>query len=159
MKLIIGLGNPGDKYKNNRHNVGYLFVDEAKKAKSFAKKCTFLKSNTFMNSSGDAVLKLIKPHSLKLDDLYVVHDDLDIALGSYKIQFGVGPRDHNGIKDIEEKLGSGDFWRIRVGVENRDPENRTPGEQYVLEDFSNKEMQILDETIKKCLKGLYDKLQ
>lgn len=159
MKLLIGLGNPGEKYKNNRHNVGYFFVDQAKRQNKLTGKCVFLKSNTFMNSSGEAVSSLVKSHKTKLEDLYIVHDDLDIPLGSYKIQFGVGPKDHNGIGDIEDKLGTGEFWRVRIGVENRNSDNRTPGEKYVLEDFSEEEIKILDETIKKCLKELYGKLQ
>lgn len=158
MKLIIGLGNPGDNYKNNRHNVGYMFVDLAKKANK-SNKAVFVKTTDFMNSSGDSVLKLLKSHSAKIEDLYIVHDDLDIPLGAYKVQFGVGPKDHNGIKDIEEKLGTSEFWRVRIGVDNRSKESRVPGEKYVLEDFSDEEMEILDSVMGKCLKELYDKLQ
>lgn len=131
MKLIIGLGNPGDKYKNNRHNVGYLFVDWAKRG---------VKTNVFMNDSGSFVKGK--------EDFVIVHDDLDLPLGRYKIQFGKGPELHYGVQSIENELGTKDFWRIRIGVDNRDPANRTPGDQYVLEDFTTDEKEIL--------KGVFD---
>jgi len=159
MKLIIGLGNPGEEYKNNRHNAGYIFVDEAKDSNKKNSNLVFLKTNSFMNSSGDMVVKEVKTRKTKPEDLYIVHDDLDIPIGSYKIQFGIGPKVHNGINDIEEKLGNGEFWRIRVGVDNRNPEDRTKGEDYVLQDFSPEEKEIVDLTIKKTLKELYEKLQ
>lgn len=152
MKLIIGLGNPEPKYLNNRHNVGYLFVNKIwqhGQSSLVAKQ-----SNVFMNDSGTAVKKLVDQYSLDLNNLYIAHDDLDIKLGEYKIQFGKGPKDHNGIKDIEQKLGTSDFWRIRIGVDNRDVDNRIPGEEYVLQDFSADELIIIDQIIKKASKEL-----
>lgn len=131
MKLIIGLGNPGTKYLRNRHNAGHMLVDAIGEG---------LKTNTFMNDSG----KFVKKNAPKdLNDLYIAHDDLDIRLGQYKIQFGVGPKVHNGIKSIEDALNTKDFWRVRIGVDNRDPDNRIPGEEYVLQDFTNEELEIL----------------
>ncbi|MEK7498092.1 MAG: aminoacyl-tRNA hydrolase [Patescibacteria group bacterium] len=148
MKLVIGLGNPGPKYLNNRHNVGCLVVDKIKKL-------TAKKTNVFMNESGKSVKSLLSKYSnTSLQDLYIVHDDLDIKLGEYKIQFGRGPKDHNGIKDIEAKLGTSDFWRVRVGVDNREPNNRIPGEDYVLEDFTEEERKIVDSVIDEICKKL-----
>lgn len=135
MKLIIGLGNPGEKYQSNRHNVGHQFVDWAKRG---------LKTDVFMNDSGRFVAAKLNFHKLKPDDLYIVHDDLDIRLGEYKIQKGVGPKVHYGLNSIEAVLETKDFWRIRIGVDNRDPENRTPGEDYVLQNFSTDEKKIID---------------
>ena len=159
MFLIVGLGNPGDKYKNNRHNVGYMFIDYmikwlncymAKKTKSYltmqpSNHATILltKPLTFMNKSGIAVSDLIKNLKLKIENLVVVHDDLDIPLGKFKIQMGVGPKLHNGIESIENKLGRKDFWRIRIGVDNRTPEHRIDGESYVLQDFLAEEKKII----------------
>ena len=80
---------------------------------------------------------------LKIDDLIVAHDDLDIPLGKFKIQKGEGPRLHNGISSIEKALGSKDFWRIRIGVDNRDTAKRIDGETYVLQDFTRGEKAIL----------------
>jgi len=87
-------------------------------------------------------------------DLYIVHDDLDIKLGEYKIQKGKGPKVHKGINSIEKALGTDDFWRVRVGVDNRDSNNRTPGEQYVLQDFTSEEKEILDKVLDETCKKL-----
>jgi peptidyl-tRNA hydrolase, PTH1 family len=153
MKLIIGLGNPEEKYTNNRHNVGYLFIDELKKEKNL-KGIIALKTNTFMNSSGEAVKREVGKRKASMDDLYIVHDDLDIPLGSFKIQKGVGPRLHNGLSSIESLLGSSDFNRIRIGVDNRKAGERTPGEEYVLQDFSPDERLTIDSTIKLVIQKL-----
>lgn len=149
MKLIVGLGNPGSKHQNNRHNVGYMVVDAMKVGSSE-------KSDCFMNDSGSFVAKKLKTYSIKPEALYVVHDDLDIPLGSFKIQFGKGPKMHKGIIDIEEKLGTSDFWRVRVGVENRmkDLGSKIKGDEYVLSDFTEEEKTILDSVIKQICNQL-----
>jgi PTH1 family peptidyl-tRNA hydrolase len=170
MKLIVGLGNPGEKYKNNRHNVGFMFVDYLLKMQN--EKCKnqndnlkfkmnkFLfseiiefhdlilaKPQTFMNESGIAANKIIANYGLRIADLFVVHDDLDIPLGTFHIQKGVGPKLHNGISSIEQHLKTKDFWRIRIGVDNRDSEKRIDGETYVLQDFLLTEKAVLQNTI------------
>lgn len=161
MKVIIGLGNPGIKYVNNRHNVGHMVVDAMKVRpseavyKGLTLKYKTFKSDKYMNDSGIFVKKLKDKYpKMNLSDLYVVHDDLDIPLGSFKIQFGKGPKVHNGLNDIYEKLGTSDFWHVRVGVDNRDPENRTKGDEYVLQDFSNDEKLILERVIKQICNQL-----
>ena len=106
-----------------------------------------VKPQTFMNSSGKAVKKIVDHFKIKTSDLWVIHDDLDIALGDFKIQKEKGPKLHKGVMSIEKELGKSDFWRVRVGVENRDPENRIPGEAYVLRDFEKKEMEIVEAVI------------
>jgi PTH1 family peptidyl-tRNA hydrolase len=148
MKLIIGLGNPGEKYKNNRHNVGYMVIDKLKKG---------FKTNCFMNESGKIVKKLIEQYKVDLPNLWIIHDDLDIPLGNYKIQFGRGPKEHNGLKSIEEKLGTKDFWRVRIGIENRGEPHFAEvsrGKEYVLEDFTNEERKVLDRVIFEVCKKL-----
>jgi len=160
MKLIIGLGNPGIKYLNNRHNVGHMVIDAIKvgPSKDASKGPTFkvLKSDKFMNNSGSFVLKLVTRFKILASDLYVIHDDLDIPLGAFKIQFGKGPKVHNGLNNIYEKLKTKDFWHVRVGIENREKrmENRIKGETYVLQDFTNEEMIILDKVIKQICNQL-----
>lgn len=151
-KLIVGLGNPGDKYKNNRHNVGHMVVDALLKRQpqNFIVK----KSQEFMNESGVFVKKLVEQYHINTSDLWVIHDDLDIALGSYKIQKGKGPKLHNGVNSIERELGVDEFWRVRVGVDNRNPNDRTTGEEYVLQDFTQEEKQILDKVSQEICKKL-----
>lgn len=176
--LIVGLGNPGEKYKQNRHNVGFLFVEwlvqkepsewEYDKytnaevinielsAKSYLPagkagplSALLAKPQTFMNASGIAVRKLTISYKLSAMRLFIVHDDLDLPFGEFKITQGKGPKLHNGISSIEEALGTKDFWRIRIGIDNRDPQNRMPGEPYVLQNFTKEEMQSLPEIFNK----------
>ena len=177
VKIIVGLGNPGEKYKHNRHNVGFMFIDSlfqianSKNQNDISKfkydkyllsevceikkemlhvACYMLhedlilaKPQTFMNKSGDAVKALLDRYVTSYmlsvtSDLIVVHDDLDIPYGKFKIQMQ-GPKAHNGLTDIQNKLQTMDFLRIRIGVDNRMPENRMGGEEYVLQNFAPEE--------------------
>lgn len=178
--LLAGLGNPGIKYEMNRHNAGFMFLDWLltvqkthlkMKNSSFAfdkysnaelvkgeykthkaKLPTVLaKPQTFMNRSGQAVARLISEPTL----IFVAHDDLDIRLGAFKIQKGVGPKMHNGLDSIEQSLKSESFWRIRIGIDNRTSDNSIPGEPYVLSNFSKEESQILIETFPRVLSKLH----
>jgi PTH1 family peptidyl-tRNA hydrolase len=153
MILIVGLGNPGSKYQNNRHNVGYMVVDALK---GVSKGLTLLKSDYFMNDSGSFVAKAIEKCKLKIENLVVVHDDLDIPLGAFKIQLGKGPKDHNGLNDIYDKLDTNKFWHVRVGIDNRTGDNKlmVSGKDYVLEDFTEEEKTILDRVIKQICNQL-----
>lgn len=167
MKLIVGLGNPGKKYEKSRHNIGFMVLgrlasdrkwSKSKGGKLFylwyrtesGKKIELMKPDSYMNKSGFSVGYVKKKHSeLKLDDIYVVHDDLDIELGSYKIQLGRGPRQHNGLRSIYEQLGSKDFWHVRIGVENRlvKGSGAISGEKYVLQKFKKNEQEIIEKVI------------
>lgn len=156
MKLVIGLGNPEKKYSKTRHNVGYMFIDLFSEMK-LPKGIVVKKTDVFMNESGKAVKKLLDKYKLEPLDLYIAHDDLDLSLGEYKIQNGKGPRQHKGILSIENSLGSDNFWRIRIGVDNR-KEERTPGEEYVLENFLEDEYAKLEMGMKKAATELLSKL-
>ncbi|MCL4390199.1 MAG: aminoacyl-tRNA hydrolase [Patescibacteria group bacterium] len=151
-KLIIGLGNPGAKYSRNRHNVGHMFVDATQKSKlksqNLNQKFKIIKTDVFMNDSGTFVKWAMGNGQWAINDLYIAHDDLDLPLGQYKIQFGVGPKVHNGVASVEDELGTKDFWRIRIGVDSRQPESRKAGKQFVLEDFTSEELETL--------KGVFD---
>ena len=153
MKLIIGLGNPGKEYENNRHNVGYLAVEKLIK-KRLPRDVVAKKTNCYMNKSGELVEKLVEQYHLNPSNLWVIHDDLDIPIGSFKIQKGKGPKLHNGINSIEEKLRTQDFWRVRVGVDNRDPQSRISGEEYVLKDFTFEEMELLKTVLEELCRKL-----
>ena len=149
MKLFIGLGNPEKKYINTRHNAGFVVINkllENNINNNIAKK-----SPINMNNSGEFVKKLINYYKISLDNLYIIHDDLDIKLGEYKIQKGKGPKDHNGIISVEEELKSKDFWRIRIGIDNRDVNNFISGEEYTLQKFTEDEYKIINNIAKKIV--------
>jgi len=154
MKLIVGLGNPGAKYAQNRHNSGFMLVDYLKQNASFNSDVEYLKPQTFMNKSGDEVSRKVNFYKIKPEDLVVIHDDLDLKLGEYKIQKGKGPKIHNGINHIEERLGTKDFWRVRIGVDARPIENRLPGDAYVLQNFQSGELVKLIELFPEITKAI-----
>lgn len=178
MKLIVGLGNPGDSYSGNRHNVGQIIIDAlnaylAGRHKSthtmsprsqmkilqsevfeYRPKVILANTKNFMNDSGLSISKLVDRYKIKMDDLYIIHDDLDIKLGEFKIQKGKGPHGHNGVNSIEEHLGKDNFWRVRVGVENRDTDNKIPGETYVLQNFGKDEEVVLKKVIEQIAEEL-----
>ena len=177
MRLIVGLGNPGKEYVNNRHNVGFMVLDElAKKLriKGFESsrggkaeytwtslrdvKIELFRPLTFMNNSGTSVVYAYKKHSLSPHDLFVIHDDLDLPLGAYKIQKGRGPKEHKGLLSIYNSLHTSDFWHIRVGVDNRVKENRVSGEAYVLQDFGDEELKVLSLVVDKIVNDLLARL-
>lgn len=181
MKLITGLGNPGEKYSETRHNVGFLFLDtlrekflyqrdisatDWKKEKTFSSEICFLKEGskvlamlqkpmTYMNRSGEAVSKIIRKYEIGdlSDDFILIHDDLDIPLGKFKIQTGKSPFGHNGVKSVEDRLKSNEFKRVRIGIESRDNTN-IPGEDYVLMKFTSSEREIVDEVIQDAIRGI-----
>jgi PTH1 family peptidyl-tRNA hydrolase len=158
MRLVIGLGNPGSKYKNNRHNVGHMVID-ALLRKKLPKGLIAKKTTVFMNESGKQVKKLTDFYKISPDDLYIIHDDLDIPLGKYKIQKGKGPRQHNGIQSVDESLGTKEYWRVRIGVDNRKQDNRISGEEYVLQDFTKEEREVINQVIDKCLHTIFTGIQ
>ena len=133
MKIIVGLGNPGPEYKNTRHNIGYMVLEELairhpveKQDAKFdaligqirmgGEKVLLVKPLTYMNLSGRAVQPLVHWHKLDLKDLIVVYDDMDLPLGRLRIRAGGGSGGHKGIKSIIERLSTPDFARIRLGI-------------------------------------------
>ena len=171
MKLIVGLGNPDEKFTANRHNAGFLFLDElAKKGNLsfeqhsklnaelvFTESHILAKPRTFMNRSGIAVKKLLSFYKISPDDLFVVHDDLDLRLGEYKLQFDRGPKEHFGMTSIEESVKK-PFWRLRLGIDNRNSLSRVTGESYVLQDFTEEEKNTLKQVIIQTIPILLEKL-
>jgi peptidyl-tRNA hydrolase, PTH1 family len=168
VKLIVGLGNPGDQYHQTRHNVGFMVMDNLarmingqwlmnKYVQSLVinhQSLVLAKPQSYMNKSGEAVKLLVSYYESKTSDITVIHDDLDIPLGEYKIQLGKGPKVHNGINSIEKSLGTEQFWRVRVGIDNRDPENRIPGDVYVLQKFSEDELKQINLVIQQIQKEI-----
>ncbi|MCA9382473.1 aminoacyl-tRNA hydrolase [Candidatus Dojkabacteria bacterium] len=169
--LITGLGNPGKEYSKTRHNAGFLFVDFLREkfneelslselwkfdSKFEANVCSYNLENkkvflqqplTTMNVSGRSVAKMLNWLKLEPSSLILVHDDLDLKLGNYKVQLGKGPLIHNGVNSVENSLHTQDFWRIRIGIDNRDENQRLmAGADYVLSKFTKEEFENVKAT-------------
>lgn len=161
-KLIIGLGNPGEEYKNNRHNVGFILIDKIaqelslnfdnnKKKSLYARgkskdiEYILLKPQTFMNLSGESAIYVSKFFNVKLEDIIVIYDDMDIPFGSFKIKKGGSSGGHNGIKSLIAHLQSDDFTRVRIGIGR--PSAGKKVNDYVLSNFSKKEREEFDTVI------------
>jgi peptidyl-tRNA hydrolase, PTH1 family len=166
MKLIVGLGNPGYLYTRNRHNVGFMSVGQLAKEQKihFDKKqgqartgmgsiaghrAVLARPQTFMNASGESVSALIKKLNVKPADVIVIHDDLDLPAGKIRLRFGGGSGGHKGIESIIARIGTRDFYRVRVGIGR--PENTEEKEDavisYVLSDFTAEEKKLIDEAL------------
>ena len=158
MKLVVGLGNPGEEYKNTRHNVGFSFLDyfcqknniDFSKEQFNAKyavtrvdgeRVILIKPLSYMNLSGTVVKKYVDYFKLLPEDILVIHDDLDLPLGRVKIVKNSSSGGHNGIKDIEKKLKSKDYVRLKIGIGNN---NLIDTKDYVLSKFSNDDIALLD---------------
>jgi PTH1 family peptidyl-tRNA hydrolase len=178
MFLITGLGNIGKEYESTPHNVGFLFLDILKERlshipslqvsewineeKLFSSDICKVKKNgelifllqkprTYMNRSGIAVRSVL--NKFEVDGFVLIHDDLDIPLGKYKLQSEKSPKGHKGVISVEGNLGTSNFFRVRVGIDNRG-ERKIPGEEYVLQKYSNEEL----ETLRESLEGGIDDL-
>lgn len=146
MFFVVGLGNPGKKYEGTRHNAGFMALDALEKENSLLN-IHLLKPNTFMNNSGIAVKKELKKLKLKAQDLIVVHDDIDLPLGTIKVSTNRGSAGHKGVQSIIEALGTKNFTRIRIGIQPMagKPENV---ESFVLRKFTKDEREILKSVMK-----------
>lgn len=145
MKLFIGLGNTGKQYEQTRHNIGHQFIEILKKANISDSK--FDVNTGFMNESGLSVQKIVHFYKVNLENFYLVHDDLDLPVGEYRIQFDRGPAGHHGVESIIGHLGSQAFNRIRIGIGK--PPEFVDVADFVLQKFSTSEKKIIDETIDK----------
>lgn len=148
MKLFFGLGNPGKKYENTRHNIGKTIVSKLKSNQN----TKFVSADTFMNESGIAVQKSVHFYKINPSDLYIVHDDLDLPVGEYRLQFDRGPAGHHGVESVIQYLHTQAFWRIRVGI-GHPPENISV-EDFVLKPFTSAEKVLISQTIDKIVKDL-----
>lgn len=160
MRLIVGLGNPGDQYAKTRHNIGFRVLDSLQLDfhKGFqglyAKSgdLIYLKPQTFMNRSGDSVLAALSFHKIKPEDLLVIHDELDLPFGTIKFKKSGGHAGHNGLRDIMRLIGP-DFNRIRIGIGK--PENKNQVADYVLSPFSSLEESQLPDLIEQAVNLTY----
>lgn len=160
MWLLVGLGNHGDKYAKNRHNIGFMAVDaicdffsgfssfrqkfqgQVCEGKIAGQKIILLKPETYMNNSGQSVIKAAQFYKIAPENIIAFHDELDIAPSMVRVKKGGGNAGHNGLKSIQAHLGTADFWRVRIGI-GRPPHNGDVS-NYVLGDFSKVEMDWVD---------------
>ncbi len=180
MKLIVGLGNPGKQYTKTRHNIGFMTLDALhndfvqnnisdwslnKKFNAEISSCTIKKEKvflvkpmTFMNDSGQAVQLIAKYYKIPAQDIIVVHDDKDLLLGEIRVQENRGHAGHNGVKSIIQCLGTKEFARIRIGVDNEKKSKKQNTANFVLGKFGIMERkfvkQITDESVKQIKKIL-----
>ncbi|MVX58131.1 aminoacyl-tRNA hydrolase [Streptococcus danieliae] len=174
-KLVVGLGNPGSKYQQTRHNVGFQLVDhvaqkenitfkedrifQAEVASFFhrGEKIYLVKPTTFMNRSGLAVEALLAYYGLTAEDLILIYDDLDMAVGKVRLRAKGSAGGHNGIKHIIHLLGHSDFLRFKVGIGRPAPQQSVPN--YVLGNFTAEEQIAMSEALERVTDGLYHYLE
>ena len=172
LKVIVGLGNPGSKYTETRHNAGFWFIEEVarkysvifRSEKKFhgevakvsieGKDIWLLKPDTFMNLSGRAVQSLLSFYQITAEQLLVAHDEIDLDPGTAKLKTGGGHGGHNGLRDIISQLGTKDFHRLRIGVGH--PGNKDQVVDYVLHNASREDRALIDSDIDDAVRVMPD---
>ncbi len=172
--LIVGFGNPGTEYCDNRHNIGFQVVDDlarkwnqdrfiekwqavSSSVSVYAQKVHLVKPATFMNLSGKSVVQYYRFFKIAPDHLLVIHDDLDMSPGRIKLVKGGGTGGHNGIKSAVEWLGTNDFFRLKIGIGRPGKGNVSPGfpiEKYVLSDFDASERVLIESRFPQLEEGI-----
>ena len=168
IRMIAGLGNPGEEYAQTRHNAGFKAIDELARqanvtywknqagaevssikvndaeAEDGKREVILVKPQSYMNTSGGPISKLCAQYKVSVEELLVIHDELDIPAGDVRIKVGGGHAGHNGLRSIIDKMGSRDFSRVRVGIGN--PPGRMPVADFVLKQLRSREAEDFDET-------------
>lgn len=168
IRMVAGLGNPGDEYAQTRHNAGFKAIDELARqanvtywknqagaevasiqvndaeAEGGKREVILVKPQSYMNTSGGPISKLCAQYKVSVEELLVIHDELDIPAGDVRIKVGGGHAGHNGLRSIIDKMGSRDFSRVRVGIGN--PPGRMPVADFVLKQLRSREAEDFDET-------------
>lgn len=170
MKLVVGLGNPGCEYENTRHNIGFMTIDEYANKLGLTinkdkfnglyidtningEKVILLKPQSYINLSGEVIRKYIDFFKINIDDILIIHDDLDLAVGTYKIKPQGSSGGHNGLKNIELHLGTQEYKRIKIGISNN---KMMDTKDYVLGKLSKEESEVLSNIRKEVLNILDD---
>jgi peptidyl-tRNA hydrolase, PTH1 family len=158
MWLFAGLGNPGDEYANNRHNIGFMAIDEIadrygfppfrskfqgqlSEGKIAGQKIVLLKPQTYMNNSGQSVVAAAKFYKMKTNQVVVFYDELDLEPGKVRVKLGGGAAGHNGIKSMHAHMPDANFWRVRMGIGHPGDKDRVS--DYVLSNFSKEDKKWL----------------
>ena len=154
MKLVIGLGNPGSKYKNTRHNIGFSFIEsmcskynildftdkfdgKLTRKKFFNHDILFFMPMTYMNNSGIPISKLVNFYKIPLENIFVIYDDLDLTVGKIRIKIGGGNAGHNGLKSIDQYIGN-NYCKIKIGIDK--PQKTSMITNYVLGKFEENDL-------------------
>lgn len=170
MKLIVGLGNPGNEYLKTRHNVGFMCIDEICKYFNVSldqnkfnglfgqkvinnEKVLFLKPLSYINLSGEVIKKFVDYFKINIEDILIIVDDMDLDLGKYKLRYKGGSAGHNGLKNIELMLKTNEYKRIKIGISRN---KNYDMKDYVLGKLSNEEFNKLNEVIIKTPKIIED---
>lgn len=172
IKLIVGLGNPGPRYQQTRHNAGFWFIDElalafhahplsesrfhgdACKTRIGGQDVWLLKPDTFMNLSGQAISAISRFYKIPVEQILVVHDELDLPPGTARLKRGGGHGGHNGLRDTIEKMGSKDFARLRIGIGH--PGDKSRVHDYVLHPATRDEQIEMDTSISRAVNVIED---
>lgn len=162
MKLIVGLGNPGKEYENTRHNVGFMIIDNYVNKKKISsskskfqgiyyetkinnEKVILLKPQKYMNLSGDVVRDFVEFFQIDIDNILIIHDDLDIELSHYKLKAKGSSGGHNGLKSIEMNLATDAYKRLKIGISKGNMDTK----DYVLGKFNKEEKKLINQIIEK----------
>lgn len=179
MKILVGLGNPGEKYQNTRHNVGFVTLDtllkqleplkktfwekdekiDTKALKINGQEIFLAKPKTFMNNSGYAVNSFLAKKKANSEDLILIYDDVDLPLGKIRVRFGGAAGGHHGVESVIEQLGTDKFLRIRLGIGNLKYENskrvKKGVEEYVISPFTAQEKKKVKEMVNQAIRSIF----
>ena len=161
MRLVVGLGNPGKAYEKTRHNIGFMVLDNylSKKNLTFSdnkyegvytktvingEDVIFLKPQSYINLSGEVIIKFMNFYKIPVDNIFIIHDDLDIECGNYKLRYKGSSGGHNGLKNIELHTGTQNYKRLRVGISNN---KMVDAKDYVLGKLNKEQQEKIDEVI------------
>jgi len=169
MKAVIGLGNPGFKYRHTKHNVGFMLLDQIIKEQGYTyrddfrgkiaegkvkeNRVFFLKPYTYMNLSGLAVRQLLSYYKIASEDFLVIHDDMDLPLGKIRLRSKGSSGGHNGLKSIITEIGTQDFWRLKIGVGR--PKENDDCVNHVLSSFNKEEEKILAQVMGRAYQAVF----
>lgn len=169
MKLIVGLGNPGKEYVKTRHNIGFMAIDKYIENKNLnlkekfggiyyetninGEKAILLKPQKYINLSGEVIIQFVKFFKINIDDVLIIHDDLDMPVGKTKLRMSGGSGGHNGLKNIELYFKTKNYKRIKVGISNN---KNIDTKNYVLGKFNNDDNKIIEESLNKIVNIIDD---
>ncbi len=169
MKLIVGLGNPGKEYVKTRHNIGFMAIDKYIENKNLnskekfggiyyetninGEKAILLKPQKYINLSGEVIIQFVKFFKINIDDVLIIHDDLDMPVGKTKLRMSGGSGGHNGLKNIELYFKTKNYKRVKVGISNN---KNIDTKNYVLGKFNNDDNKIIEESLNKIVNIIDD---